>query len=87
MGICAIYPGLKWTIIKGARYISDYKNLLPEFVEWYNHDRPHQRLFYKTPSEVLDLQSNDVLNEKMLKHHFIIGKKCERLSYFNTIMV
>ena len=65
----------EWTIIKGARYVSDYKKLLPQFIEWYNYDRPHQSLSYKTPSEVLDQQSNDMLIKNMNKHHLIIGKQ------------
>jgi putative transposase len=65
----------EWTIIKGARHVSDYKKLLPQFVEWYNYDRPHQSLSYKTPGEVLDQQSNDMLIKNMNKHHLIIGKQ------------
>jgi putative transposase len=43
----------EWTFINGARSVSDYKKLLPQFVHWYNHLRPHQSLGYKTPNEVL----------------------------------
>ena len=44
----------EWTVINGARTVADYKKLLPEFVHWYNHLRPHQSLGYCTPGEVLD---------------------------------
>lgn len=65
----------EWTIIKGARNVADYKKLLPQFIEWYNDDRPHQSLFYKTPSELLDQHANDKIIENMNKHHLIIGKQ------------
>jgi putative transposase len=45
----------EWTIINGARTVADYKKLLPEFIHWYNHLRPHQSLGYRTPGEVLDI--------------------------------
>ena len=65
----------EWTIIKGARYVNDYKKLLPQFIEWYNYDRPHQSLGYKTPSEQLDQHANDTIIENMNKHLLIIGKQ------------
>lgn len=43
----------EWTLINGARTVTDYKKLLPQFVHWYNHARPHQSLNYQTPIEVL----------------------------------
>lgn len=43
----------EWTIINGARYVTDYKKLLPEFIKWYNELRPHQVLRYLTPDEAL----------------------------------
>ena len=45
----------EWTIINGARTVADYKKLLPGFIHWYNHLRPHQSLGYRTPAEVLDI--------------------------------
>ena len=65
----------EWTIIKGVKHVSEYKKLLPQFVEWYNDDRPHQSLFYKTPIEVINQRVNDVLSENMTKHHLRIGKQ------------
>lgn len=44
----------EWTFIKGARTIEDYKTLLPQFFEWYNSQRPHQALGYKTPARALE---------------------------------
>lgn len=44
----------EWTFIKGARTVQDYKTLLPQFFEWYNSQRPHQALAYKTPARALE---------------------------------
>lgn len=54
-------------ILNGARSVSDYKKLLPEFISWYNHHRPHQSLRYKTLIEVLadNLRSDNMLAEKI----------------------
>lgn len=38
----------------GARKICDYKNLLTSFIKWYNDERPHQALKYKTPAQILE---------------------------------
>jgi len=65
----------EWTIIKGARHVSDYKKLLPQFAKWYNYDRPHQSLSYKTPSETFDQYANDISIKNVTKHHLIIGKQ------------
>lgn len=43
----------EWTLLNGCRSVADYKRLLPKFVAWYNHDRPHQALNYQTPAEML----------------------------------
>ena len=59
--------------IKGERHVSDYKKLLPQFAEWYNYDRPHQSLSYKTPSETFDQYAKSIKN--VTKHHLIIGKQ------------
>jgi len=47
----------EWLVINGARSVSDYKKLLPEFIHWYNELRPHQALGYQTPGAVLDITS------------------------------
>jgi putative transposase len=44
----------EWMIMKGARTVSEYKKLLPQFIHWYNHLRPHQSLSYCTPAEALE---------------------------------
>jgi putative transposase len=44
----------EWTFIKGARTVEDYKTLLPQFFKWYNSQRPHQALGYKTPAKALE---------------------------------
>lgn len=44
----------EWAFIKGARTVEDYKTLLPQFFEWYNSQRPHQALGYKTPARALE---------------------------------
>ena len=64
----------EWMIIKGARNVSDYKELLPKFIQWYNNERPHQSLFYKTPSQMIEQQSNGDIIEHA-HHHLIIGKQ------------
>lgn len=43
----------EWFYIYGARQTADYKKLLALFIEWYNHERPHQALKYKTPAQML----------------------------------
>ena len=43
----------EWLFIQGAKTVADYKRLLPEFIHWYNYQRPHQALAYQTPCEVL----------------------------------
>ncbi len=43
----------EWTLLNGYRGVADYKKLLPKFVAWPNHTRPHQALNYQTPAEVL----------------------------------
>ena len=70
----------EWMIIKGARNVSDYKKLLPQFIEWYNYDRPHQSLSYKTASEMLNQQSNDIFDKSITKHHLIIGNQNAKVS-------
>lgn len=40
-------------MINGERTVADYKHLLPQFIDWYNHARTHQSLSYQTPAEVL----------------------------------
>jgi len=43
----------EFLILEGARNVADYKRLIPVFVMWYNNERPHQSLDYKTPAEML----------------------------------
>jgi putative transposase len=43
----------EWLYIYGARKICDYKKLLTSFIKWYNDERPHQALKYKTPAQML----------------------------------
>jgi len=43
----------EWMFIYGANDVATYKSLLVTFVQWYNQERPHQALHYKTPSEML----------------------------------
>lgn len=43
----------EYIFINGAKTVSDFKKLLPQFINWYNYHRPHQSLRYKTPAEVL----------------------------------
>lgn len=39
--------------LRNPRTIAEYKQVLPKFIQWYNYDRPHQSLGYKTPYEML----------------------------------
>jgi putative transposase len=48
-------------ILNDPRTITDYKKLLPEFMHWYNEQRPHQALNYQTPDEVLKQQASEVV--------------------------
>lgn len=43
----------EWLYIYGAREMKDYKQLLTLFLVWYNEERPHQTLGYKTPAQKL----------------------------------
>ena len=43
----------EWLYIYGARKICDYKKLLALFIKWYNDERTHQALKYKTPPQML----------------------------------
>lgn len=42
--------------MKGARTVHDYKQLLPRFIQWYNYERTHSCLHYRTPAEMLSTQ-------------------------------
>jgi len=33
--------------------------MIPQFIDWYHHKRPHQSLNYKTPVEVLNQYRHD----------------------------
>ena len=44
----------EWIYLRDVRTVSDYKRILPEFVWWYNRERPHQALQYATPVEILE---------------------------------
>ena len=44
----------EWTYLNGSRTVADYKRLLPKFMAWYNHERPHQALDYQTPGEMMN---------------------------------
>ena len=43
----------EWFYIYGARDVATYKILLVEFIQWYNKERPHQALKYRTPARML----------------------------------
>jgi putative transposase len=44
-------------ILNNPRTVADYKKLVPEFISWYNNERPHQALKYQTPAEVFSTQT------------------------------
>lgn len=43
----------EWFYIHGAREVATYKILLVEFIQWYNNERPHQALKYRSPARML----------------------------------
>ncbi len=43
----------EWLFIKCVREVSEFKAEIKQFHDWYNHDRPHQALGYRTPAEML----------------------------------
>jgi putative transposase len=54
----------------------DLQELIGQYIQFYNHERPHQSLNYKTPSEVhfnlerkhFDLNGNPMYTERELKY-------------------
>lgn len=47
--------------IRHPKTVADYKDLLPKFIRWYNHERPHQSLSYLTPNEMMERHNLDAL--------------------------
>lgn len=42
----------------------DLKKMITQFVSWYNHERPHQALNYKTPAETIGIKGSNILFTK-----------------------
>lgn len=42
----------EYLFIRGCRSVEEIKSGVRQFVAWYNHERPHQSLGYKTPGVV-----------------------------------
>lgn len=59
----------EWSYIKGARTVSDYKELIPLFISWYNDLRPHQALSYRTPSEALREEAYGYVDKALALPH------------------
>lgn len=43
----------EWIYIKDFRAAAGLRNVLADFIKWYNLERPHQSLGYKTPKQML----------------------------------
>ena len=44
----------EWLYINNIKTIKELKNELPELINWYNNERPHQAIDYLTPQEKAD---------------------------------
>ena len=58
------YEYLPFVTVTGG---SDLKKVIGQFVHWYNTQRPHQSLAYKTPQEYL--LPGQILNQNSLFTH------------------
>jgi len=52
----------EYLYLMGSKDPSNLKKIIAEFVRWYNHERPHQALDYKTPAEILNLDKDGFFN-------------------------
>ncbi len=50
----ALAPGYKWECVylRGRMGLKELKEITRDWLRYYNSDRPHQALGYKTPDEV-----------------------------------
>ena len=44
----------EWLFINEVRTVSGLRIELPKLIDWYNNERPHQRIDYLTPKEKVD---------------------------------
>ena len=55
----------EYLYLRNPRTVSEYKQLLPQFVQWYNCERPHQALGYYTPYQVLTKTKTTTTNDSL----------------------
>ena len=55
----------EYLYLRNPRTVSEYKQLLPQFVQWYNCERPHQALGYNTPYQMLTKTKTTATNDSL----------------------
>lgn len=55
----------EYLYLRNPRTVSEYKQLLPQFVQWYNCERPHQALGYLTPHQMLTKTKTNTANNSL----------------------
>jgi putative transposase len=55
----------EYLYLRNPRTVSEYKQLLPQFVQWYNCERPHQALGYLTPYQMLTKTKTTATNDSL----------------------